>query len=353
MLRKQWQSAHHRLFSFILGWILLVVINPNVLAVNADDFKQLVTDDAHPVQFKQSSAVKIAVVYPGFQSSDYWQRSIRSLTGRLDAIELDYHLDVRFSAPAEGVDLQVRQIKSVLSKEPDYLILTINSLQQQRIVELLLEQDKPKIIVQNLTRPVKEWFDFQPFLYVGFDHAQGALELADYFKARFPKGTPYGLLFWNKGVVSDQRGLTFERAVSGYHDLKASYFTNASREMAKANALALITEYPEIKYIYACTTDVALGAVDAIHELGREDIVINGWGGGLAEIEAFERGDLDVLLMRMNDQNGVAIAEAISLDRQKKEVPLVFSGDFSVLHNNSTPEILRTLISKAFIYSGP
>jgi len=58
-------------------------------------------------------------------------------------------------------------------------------------------------------------------------------------------------------------------------------------------------------------------------------------------------------LMRMNDQNGVAIAEAISLDRQKKEVPLVFSGDFSVLHNNSTPEILRTLISKAFIYSGP
>lgn len=346
------QLVNGRLFVAFVGLLLWVVVHDRAFALEGYELKQLVNQAAKPIEFKQKMPVKIAAVYPGFQSSDYWQRSIRSLTGRLEAIELDYHLDVRFSSPSDGLALQVRQIQSVLSKHPDYLILTINSLQQQRIVELLLEREKPKIIIQNLTKPIDDWFALQPLLYVGFDHMTGALALADYFKDHFPAGTPYGLLFWNKGAVSDQRGLTFERAVSGFHDLKVSYFTHASRELAKQQTLEMVHAYPEIRYIYVCATDVALGAIDALNEIGRKDIAVNGWGGGQAELTAFAKGDLGVVLMRMNDQNGVAIAEAIKLDIQKKPVPLVFSGDFSLLHEGANPEMLGRLMSKAFIYSG-
>ena len=47
---------------------------------------------------------------------------------------------------------------------------------------------------------------------------------------------------------------------------------------------------------------------------GVKIFLINGWGGGSAELEAIERGDLDVTVMRMNDDTGIAMAEAIKWD---------------------------------------
>ncbi len=68
-----------------------------------------------------------------------------------------------------------------------------------------------------------------------------------------------------------------------------------------------------------------------------EDILVNGWGGGSAELEAIARGDLDVTVMRMNDDTGIAMAEAIKWDLAEtwQQFPTVYSGDFEVVTKDS------------------
>ncbi|WP_051222318.1 substrate-binding domain-containing protein [Neptunomonas japonica] len=316
-----------------------------------NEFKYLIDQVYLLPVVKQKEEVKIAVVYPGLQASDYWQRSLTALRGRLDDLGILYKLDIRFSQPHTQLDLQEAHILEMLEHEPDYLVYTINSLRQQRMVEALLQRKEPKLIIQNLTRPIADWYDIQPLIYIGFDHVEGADKLAQYFKQRFSKGSEYGIIFWGKGVLSDQRGLTFERNVGSYHKLKASYYTQ-SRAQAKRSTLLMLKNSPGLKYIYACSTDAALGAVDALKELQRSDVAINGWGGGRAELDAFQEGLLDVVLMRVNDQNGIAMAEAIRLDMLDQPIPNVYAGDFRVLTQGMDVSLINRYIKEAFIYSG-
>ena len=320
--------------------------------INESEFKALVDNVSLFPSVHQKKAIKIAIVYPGLQVSDYWQRSLVALRGRLDDLGIQYTLDIRFTKPHVQQDLQEAQIMEMLDRDPDYLVYTINSIRQQRLVEALLQREKPKIILQNLTRPIEDWYDVQPLSYIGFDHAEGAKKLAAYFKQRFPKDSEYGIVFWGKGVVSDQRGLTFEREIGSYHQLKVSYFTQESRGQAKLSVLAMLKSHPDLKYIYVCATDIALGAIDALRELGRSDVAINGWGGGQAELEAFDNGLLDVVLMRVNDQSGISMAEVIRLDMLGKSVPEVYSGDFRLLTKGMPNNQVELYIKEAFVYSG-
>ncbi len=51
----------------------------------------------------------------------------------------------------------------------------------------------------------------------------------------------------------------------------------ANKESGYKAALDTLQQNPDISFIYACSTDVALGAVDALEQLNRDDVAINGW----------------------------------------------------------------------------
>ena len=57
--------------------------------------------------------------------------------------------------------------------------------------------------------------------------------------------------------------------------------------------------------------------------------------------------------MRMNDDNGVAMAEAIHLDIEGKtdEIPTIFSGDFTLVKKGMSIKELNELQHRAFRYS--
>ena len=66
------------------------------------------------------------------------------------------------------------------------------------------------------------------------------------------------------------------------------------------------------------------------------------------------RGELDFTVMRMNDDNGVAMAEAIRLDIENNthKVPTIYSGDFASIEKGISEAELADLKAKAFRYSG-
>jgi len=322
-----------------------------------EKFTSLVHEKGRPIDSRtQKSPVRIAFIYPGKQVSDYWRRSIHSFKERMDKIGVRYEMFEYFSKPAVDHRIQMRQMKTALKKDPDYLVFTLDARKHKRIIGRIITKGRPKLILQNITTPLRIWEGKQPFFYVGFDHATGTEILADYFLKRTQGQGSYALLYFSKGYVSVMRGDTFIRFMEKHSKLalKASYYTEGKREKSKQAALEILSETADIKFIYACSTDVAMGAIDALRETGKAGkVMVNGWGGGSSELEAIIRGEMDVTVMRMNDDNGVAMAEAVRLDIEGKgeEVPTVFSGDFVLVEKGISQGELEQLKAKAFRYS--
>jgi len=296
-------------------------VHPEQAAL-AKEFTSLVQKEGHPIDPKaQKRAVRISFIYPGKQVSDYWRRSISSFRKRMDEIGIRYELSEHFSKPAVDYRMQEKQMRTALRDDPDYLVFTLDARKHRRVIERIITEGRPKLILQNITTPLRAWEGKQPFLYDGFDHATGSEILAGYYLERTRGEGNYAVLYHSQGYVSAMRGDTFIEYLKKHSEmtLTASYYTDANRKKSERAALEIIGENPNIRFIYACSTDIALGAIDALRQTGNiGKIMVNGWGGGSNELTAITKGEMDVTVMRMNDDNGVAMAEAIRLDIEDK-----------------------------------
>lgn len=316
-------------------------------------FSNQVHSTATPLKQPQQRPAKIAIIYPALQSSDYWHRSLTSFEQRLKQTGLQYELKTFFSRPSIDAPLQSQQLNEALQWQPDYLVFTLETVRQRRLIEQVLAKGTPKLILQNITTPLTSWQSHRPFLYVGFDHAQGSRLLANWMLKRTHYQANYLMLYFSPGYISKMRGDTFAVEAARHPDVHqvAQYFTNGDRDKAYKATLRALGKYPQTNMIYANSTDIALGALEALKELGLEDkVLLNGWGGGSSELEVLQPGGLDVTVMRMNDDNGVAMAEAIKLDieGQGKSVPHIFAGDIKLLHNQTSATELEALTKEAF-----
>lgn len=310
----------------------------------------IVQQNAMPLQ-ETLRKTTIAVLYPGRQLTDYWRRTQKAFEARLDAIGIEY--DIKAYFVDENDTLTMREVMlRLLSTPSDYLIFTLNIDAHKKMISQLINNKKPKIILQNITTPLKEWGKYQPFMYVGFDHIEGTKLLANYLRTRFQKGAKYLMLYHNEGYVSRMRGDSFIQMTQGYFKLQNAFYTYVDKEKAK-NAVLRYDAIDSIDFIYNCSTDIAVGTSQALKESGKSDTIFsNGWGGGSLELGMIQNKALDVTVMRMNDDSAVAMAEAIRLDLQNKKVPLIYSGKFVIVDKNTDAKQLQKLKQKAFRYSG-
>lgn len=345
--------AEHTLNEF---WSLdeFLVVHPEQVPLGRA-FAERVRAPARALSLEQARPIKISVISPGVQVSDYWRRNQEALEGRLKELGIRYRMQMHATRPEEDPRHQIQYLQKALKDEPDYLIFTLDTLDSRMMIERIIGRGKPKLILQNITTPIREWQDKQPFLYVGFDHVTGTRLLADYFAAHARGKTDYAMLYRAKGYVSSARGDSFIEMMKAHPQirLRTAYYTEGDRSSAHKASLAALKEYPDLDFMYACATDTAMGIVDALKETGQLGRVrVNGWGGGSAELEALQRGELDVTVMRMNDDTGVAIAEAIGLDLRGQPVPTVYSGEFALIQKGISSARLSQLKARAFRYSG-
>ncbi|WP_298718623.1 substrate-binding domain-containing protein [uncultured Oceanisphaera sp.] len=322
----------------------------------SDAFAARIRQAAEPWTTPTDNPVHIAMLIPDQQVSDYWSRNRQSLALRLQEIGLPFTLENYSSRPATTHREEEQQLVEALNSDPDYLVFTLNSLRHRVLIDKIMARGRPKLILMNITTPLKHWGKNQPFFYVGFDHREGTRLLTDAINKMTGKQANYLMLYGTRGYVSRARGDEFIRLTSNQpgFTLRQAFYTNVNREKARQAVLQTLAAKPDINLIYACTTDIALGAMDALKKLNKEDkVILNGWGGGSAEIDALAQGNLDLTVMRMNDDSGVAMAEAIRLDQEGKSnlIPQVYSGDFAVVDQQTTAAELERLKDYAFRYS--
>jgi autoinducer 2-binding protein LuxP len=318
-----------------------------------DRLSETIRQEPIKLSTTQDKSVTISVVYPGDQESDYWRRNLLAFEQRLNELNINYTLEQVFTRPNFDAREQNLSLNNALKRDSDYLIFTLDTARHKKFIEHVLYNSDTKLILQNITTPVKSWGGNQPFLYVGFDHLLGSTALAEHFKRVFSGGADYSVLYYSQGYIADARGDTFVNSMRAGSDFnqRSSFYTEATKESAYLAAKLAISQIPNLDFFYACSTDIALGAIKAIKESGLSSIQVNGWGGGSAELDAILEGDMDVTVMRMNDDTGIAMAEAIKWDIEGKEVPTVLSGDFEIVTKFDSKEKIDRLKSRAFRYS--
>jgi autoinducer 2-binding protein LuxP len=307
---------------------------------------------------KLTSPISIAIIFPGLQASDYWRRTRQAFEARLKQAKVPYFIDAHFTQ-ADALRLQENHIRRAMKKRPRYLIFTLNVMRHMRLVEQIIGRGDSKLIIQNMTTPMKAWEGTQPFLYVGFDHEIGSRLLAEEFLKRIGTKGHYALFYGPRGYVSQMRGDTFNSYIQQKSNLKmvASYYVGFNRQKARQGALELLTSQSAsaLDFIYACSTDIALGVADALQQTGKTGkILINGWGGGSAELEMLRNKTLDFTVMRMNDDSGVAMADAVIMDlngNPSDTIPTVYSGQMRLVTKEMPETQLRQFTNQAFRYS--
>ncbi|WP_420549229.1 substrate-binding domain-containing protein [Curvivirga sp.] len=321
-----------------------------------DAFNQVVCNDAEALLVEQQERVKILMVYPGVQVSDYWRRSVRSFEARMLELGVSYRLESYFTKAGTELALQADLLAGSIADEPDVLVFTLDAKRHKDIINRILIRGKTKVVLQNITTPLKDFKEQQPYMYVGFDHLKGTRILADKYLERFPGGAKYAVLYGSRGYVSKLRGDGFISFMSEHEKMEfvGGKYTNFDREKSSIAAMELLSEHPDLDFIYAASTDIAHGITDALKELNMlGKVIVNGWGGGSSEIQAMADGEIDFTVMRMNDDNGVAMAEAVKLliEGREEEVPLVYSGEIRLLDEAVSAEQIHDMRNFAFRYS--
>jgi autoinducer 2-binding periplasmic protein LuxP len=320
--------------------------------------QKLVGEPAVPVAVPVESPVRIALIYPSADVSDFWARAFLALTKRLDALGIPYET-TEFASRQIEHELQSTYATQVEQDADlyDFVIFGPSELatQADNIDKLAANEDFRTFVwafhtpLKDLTHQPDNWFDFSSSL--------GAAQMCDFVVERYGRDVTYALVRGIPGITDNQRSGEWADCVNerGGWTMAYEHYGEYTREGGSTGTNLILQAYPEVTFIHNANTAMAMGGMEALIAAGRAtDIVSTGWGGTGLELDAIRRKELDATPMRMGDDVGAATAEAIKLhlEDRAEELPFVFLGRILVAHDGMSAAEIDALEQEAFRFSG-
>ncbi|MFA0012319.1 substrate-binding domain-containing protein [Vibrio lentus] len=345
---------------FTLPWYVSADgIRSDADLIKLDKFQETVSGE--PIVLEASSLenpVRIALIYPSADISDFWIRNYTALKKRLIALELPFEIREFTSRQIEH-SLQTQYTDQVLSSDTpyDFVIFGPSELgMQAENIQKLSASTEFKTFIWAFHTPNEQW-KHQPDSWFDFSSAMGAKVLCHHVLEELGDEVEFSANRGIPGITDTQRSQGFIDCVEEKGDWLTVYeHFGQYQKIGGADGIRLVLgNFPEVTMIHNANTAMTMGAVDALGKAGMlSQIYVTGWGGTAKEIEKIRSDELDATPMRMSDDLGVATAEAIKfhLEEREAEVPLVYLGRINVVHNKMTDEELNQLTREAFRYSG-
>lgn len=268
---------------------------------------------------KDGSPIKIAWI--GKTLNNPWWVSVADFAQR-EADMMGVELSI--ALPQEEVDLekQVAMVESAIQQNVDAIIISTTS--SDGIVPAIKKAKDAGIKIINFDTRISDKSIID--VYVGADDVAGAYKAGKYIceqlNGRGEVGLITGLLAQSTGV---DRRAGFLKAVSEYPNIKVVAESTAEWRSDKAADVTanMLTANPNIKAIFACNDQMAVGMVSAAKAAGKqpEDLILVGYDGILDSINLMVDGDLDadVALPNIEEaQASVRIAAALVLNEDYK-----------------------------------
>ena len=228
-------------------------------------------------------------------------------------------VDMKLALPQEEVDLekQVTMVESAIEQGVDAIIISAAS--SDGIIPAIRKARDAGIKIINFDTRISDPKMYDA--YVGADDVLGAYKAGMYMGAKLGgKGTVgliTGLLAQSTGV---DRRKGFLDAMQNFPGIKVVENTAEWRSDLAANVTTnMLTANPDMKGIFACNDQMAVGMVSAVKTdgLNPKDMVLIGYDGILDAVDMMLKGDLaaDVALpFQEEGQIGVRMAVALILN---------------------------------------
>ena len=267
---------------------------------------------------KQDKPVRIALIYPSSDTSDFWARNYIAMTERLEQVGIEFET-TEFASRQIEHSLQSTYATQVAQDADlyDYVIFGPSELATQADnIEKLVQTDGLTTYVWAFHTPLKQ-FKKQPAAWFDFSSAYGAQKICDYMLERLGNDVTYAMNRGIPGVTDNQRSGDFKDCVAekGNWNVVYEHYGEYQREGGFDGTNSIIQAYPEATVIHNANTAMAMGSVEAqVAAEKHGDIFSTGWGGTGLELDAIRRGELNATPMRMGDDVGAATAEAIKAE---------------------------------------
>ena len=227
------------------------------------------------------------------ENNPFWAVEVRR--GIEEEAKADIRVNIRYASPERiGQWKRQRRIVSGFLKDAlDLIILApgdpadavslVRKANLSRIPVIILDTDLDADLVR--TSGVR-------YSFVGLDDYRGGWLSGDYLSGRLPQNA-------HVGVINGYRSGTYSRRISGFFDavfgkLSVRQIVPGDFEEEKACLVTkeLVAAEPGLNAIFAASDNMAMGAVTALEQLGRHDVLVCGFDATHVGRLAVEKGRL-------------------------------------------------------------
>jgi autoinducer 2-binding protein LuxP len=211
-------------------WMFHEVVPEDVMS----SFQEVVGAPAVPIAQAPDQPVRIAVIYPSHDVSDFWLRNYLAMEARLEELGIPTET-TQYASGMGDHELQTTYTDQVLQNadEFDYVLFgpTELSLQADNVKRLIDHPDL-EVIVWNYDLAPKAWGNEQPLGFVAFSHLAGALNMCDWVVEALGTEGTYALVRGTPGSIDDQRSGGFRDCLAERSNWQMAYehYGNFMRE---------------------------------------------------------------------------------------------------------------------------
>lgn len=267
------------------------------------------------------STDKINVYWIGKTLNNPWWISVSDFAQK-EADALGVNLTI--AIPQEEVDLekQVAMIEAAIEQKADAIVISATS--SDGVIPSIKKAREQGIKIVNFDTRISDKSVVDAF--VGGDDEAGAYKAGKYICEQLggegEVAVITGLMEQSTGV---DRHAGFMRACSEYPGIQVVAEQSAEWSSDKAADVTtnILTANPDIKAIFACNDQMAVGMVNAAKSAGKtvDDLVLVGFDGILDAVDLTMSGDLDGFVSLPNlDEGAMGV---------KLTVALIMNGDYS------------------------
>ncbi|MCZ2722569.1 substrate-binding domain-containing protein [Marinomonas sp. 15G1-11] len=318
-------------------------------------FQKTVSSISTPVAFSLNRTIHIALIYPSADISDFWVKSYQAMVSRLEELHIPYVID-EFSTRQIEHALQSRYVKQVINSEEDYDFVIFGPSEltiQAENIQALSAENRFKTFIWAFHTPNPSW-ESKPDAWFDFSSSLGAIALCEFVIEELGKGIAFAMNRGIPGITDNQRSQDFSDCVEskGYWVKMYEHFGQYQKLGGIDGAHLIEKNFPEVTLLHNANTAMTMGAIEALTD--PQTLMVTGWGGTEKEIEQIKADTLYATPMRMNDDLGVATAEAIKyyLEGRESEVPDIYLGRITIVNRTMLDEEIDDLSREAFRYSG-
>lgn len=326
----------------VMIWILILALMMLTLTA-CDKGKQPVPSESGDPEVKYPGAKgKTATIILKDLTNPVW---IQAGEGAKAAAK-DFGMDLEVVAPvvSNNNDEQIQLVQQAIAKSKDIVILT--PADSTGIVPAVTELNDAKIPVINLNTKINnESGTANSETFVVADNITCATLCAEELVRRAgEKGEIVILQGPSGGQVTIDLTKGAEDVFAKYPDMKIVAYQDAKFDRVTAYQITqnMLQTYPDLKVIFSCNDEMALGCLQAVEEAGRKDkIVIGGIDGNVDALNSIKEGRLDVTVYKNFWLQAYTAVEAAAKFLDGQELPDLIPVDLGIVTAENVDQYLK------------